>query len=207
MSGTAAVFPSALLNPLHFFWGCTSGGRAAAHADATRTSLKGGDAPPGRNGLAIGVGLRSDSRPKCLILGYENTARTSWNLPDFLGYAPSLGAGGRMVRILLPRPIKSKTYSQGAFRRNGRAEPQRNPCRMSSIVGNPSGPARVQPSAKVAAGGVSSRYPNYLPVTPFFHIKPGSLDVRKCIAAPLDAQDMPNRASTDGVVRNLPLVA
>jgi hypothetical protein len=28
-----------------------------------------------------------------------------------------------------------------------------------------------------------------------------------CIVAPLGAQDMPNRASTDGVVRNLPLVA
>jgi hypothetical protein len=33
------------------------------------------------------------------------------------------------------------------------------------------------------------------------------VDVRKCIAAPLDAQDMPNRASTDGMVRNFPLVA
>jgi hypothetical protein len=27
-------------------------------------------------------------------------------------------------------------------------------------------PARVQPPAKVPAGGVSSRYPNYLPVRP-----------------------------------------
>ena len=33
------------------------------------------------------------------------------------------------------------------------------------------------------------------------------LDVCFCIAAPLDAQDMPNQASTDGLVRNLPLGA
>ena len=37
--------------------------------------------------------------------------------------------------------------------------------------------------------------------------EPGSVEVRFCIAAPLDAQDMPNRASTDGMVRNFPLVA
>jgi hypothetical protein len=35
----------------------------------------------------------------------------------------------------------------------------------------------------------------------------GYVEDRSCIAAPLDAQDGPNRASTDGVVRNLPLVA
>jgi hypothetical protein len=33
--------------------------------------------------------------------------------------------------------------------------------------------------------------------------EPGSVEVGFCIAAPFDAQDMPNRASTEGVVRNL----
>ena len=33
------------------------------------------------------------------------------------------------------------------------------------------------------------------------------IDVRKCIAAPLDAQDMLNRGSMDGMVRDLPLMA
>src|SRR4029077_1708863 len=54
----------------------------------------------------------------------------------------------------------------------------------------------------------TTRYPNERTWSVASYLSPIAVRSRtSCIAAPLDAQDMPNRASTDAVVRNLPLVA
>jgi hypothetical protein len=55
---------------------------------------------------------------------------------------------------------------------------------------------------------VATRYPYERAWSVATYLLPITVRSRAaCIAAPLDAQDMPNRASTDDVVRNLPLVA